>query len=156
MQLFFLIPSQTGFEFQTLRKRFPYDPPLSPFMISPSKFQHLSDKTHWGGLSFIRKACVFCFPLAAALPLCSCSTWEEKTPVKTRWLTKPRITFPVVVTPSSCINVPTPKQAGIRRRGYKCGFWAKTLHLGLSYANKTYVHEGSHWQELCGQSEWSL
>lgn len=28
MQLLFLIPSQTGFEFQTLRKRFPYDPPL--------------------------------------------------------------------------------------------------------------------------------
>lgn len=62
MQLFCLIPSQTAFEFQTLRKRFPYDPPLSPFMISPSKFQHLSDKTHWGGFSFICKACVSAFP----------------------------------------------------------------------------------------------
>lgn len=143
MQLFFLIPSQIGFEFQTLRKRFPYDPPLSPFMISPSEFQHLSDKTHRGGLAFIRKACVFCFPLAAALPLCSCSTWEEKPPVKTCWLTKPRITFPIAVTPSPCVNVLAPKQATVRR-SYKCCLWAKILLSGLSYANKTYVHEGSH------------
>lgn len=149
MQLLFLIPSQTGFEFQTLRKRFPYDPPLLSLWLDLNFSIYLTQHIREG------------FPLSTkpvVLPFLSCShsAWGKKTLVQTAWLSKARMASLVGGSPSPRAMCQHPSEPAFTEGLINAASEPKPDFWGLAMQRKHMCTRGSHRKCLCGQPARSL